>query len=123
MKETQTHGTKPIQHDGPPIGERVIRAAWASLRIGFYLILGWAAVLVFSRSARSEPEVFAVIALSITMVSVLTYFVFGAAGYKIKGDTLRAPRALVWGFLFLIAATVLFVLLWLEAHNQLGGPR
>jgi FtsH-binding integral membrane protein len=123
MNETPKNSVEPVREVNRPLGQRVTSAAWASGRLALYLLLAFAAVPACNPRFRSEPKVFAVIALSITAVGALTYFVFGAAGYTIKGDTLRAPRALVWGFLFLIALTVLLVLLWLEAHNQLGRHR
>ena len=96
---------------------RAWRAAVSSGRIALFLLAVGAVELAVRPRMWAEAFPFAVFGLSLSVLTFLSFFVFGARGYKIRGDSVNAPRAQVWGFLLLITLVVLVVFLWFETRT------
>ena len=123
MTADQRHPDNPSDQAHATLRVRVSQSALSSARIALYMLAACGVILLVRPRFRDDPKEAAVITLSLTGVAALTFFVFGLLGYQIRGDSIRAPRMLVWAFLFMVALIVLCILLWLEAHNQLSGPK
>ena len=112
MTRTQRPVSNRLGEPVPPLTVRAARAALSSARIAAYFLAIALLVFVLRPGVRKEPVSFAVIMLSIAALTFLTFFVFGVLGYQIRGDSINAPRAQVWGFIVLIAIVVLGMVLW-----------